>query len=68
MYKLIIKTKYNVINLVVEDVNSPEVKEILEQPYIIEFYMEKLNTPGGIEEKYTPSYKKLLIKGDKNGR
>lgn len=66
MYRLIIKTKYNVINLTVEDINSPEVKEILEQPYVIEFYAEAIkDTIGGISEKEAPSLKKIL-KEDKN--
>ena len=34
MYKLTIKTKYNVITLETEDYNSPEIQEILEQPYV----------------------------------
>lgn len=36
MYELEIKTKYNTINIVVEDLESEEVKEILKQPYVIE--------------------------------
>ncbi len=61
MYKLVIKTKYNIINLLVEDLNAPEVKEILEQPYVIEFYAEAIkDTLGDISEKETPSLKKIL--------
>lgn len=40
MYLVRIKTKYNEIRLQVEDVNSEEIKEILEQPYIEEVYIE----------------------------
>lgn len=40
MYKVRIKTKYNVINLIVNDVNDPEVQEILDQPYVEEVYIE----------------------------
>lgn len=40
MYILRIKTKYNVINLKVDDINSPEVQEILDQPYVLEVYIE----------------------------
>lgn len=40
MYIIRIKTKYNVINLKVDDVNSPEVQEILDQPYVEEVYIE----------------------------
>jgi len=36
VYELEIKTKYNEINIVVEDLESEEVKEILSQPYILE--------------------------------
>ena len=36
MYELNIKTKYNEINIVVEDLESGEVKELLSQPYILE--------------------------------
>ena len=43
MYQVTIKTKYNVINLEVEDYNTPEIQEILEQPYIIEVRIENLN-------------------------
>ena len=42
MYKITIKTKYNVINLEVEDYNTPEIQEILEQPYILEIKIENL--------------------------
>lgn len=40
MYKVRIKTKYNIIELIVDDVNSPEMKELLNQPYVIEVYIE----------------------------
>ena len=40
MYRVRIKTKYNVINLIVDDVNDPEVQEILDQPYVEEVYIE----------------------------
>lgn len=40
MYLVKIKTKFNTIQLIVEDVNSPEVKEILDQPYVEEVYIE----------------------------
>lgn len=42
MYLIIIKTKYNVIRWEVEDYNSPEVKEVLEQPYVEEVKIEKI--------------------------
>ena len=40
MYLVKIKTKYNLIELIVDDVNSPEMKEILNQDYIEEVYIE----------------------------
>lgn len=36
MYELKIKTKFNEINLVVENLEDEEVKEILSQPYVLE--------------------------------
>ena len=42
MYDLIIYTKHNTINLVIDDYNSPEVQEILEQPYIIGVEIHKI--------------------------
>ena len=36
MYELEIKTKYNTINIIVEDLEDERVKEILKQPYVIE--------------------------------
>ena len=36
MFELEIKTKFNTIDIVVEDLESEEVKEILSQPYVLE--------------------------------
>jgi len=36
MYELEIKTKYNTIKIVLEDLESEEVKEIMSQPYVLE--------------------------------
>lgn len=36
MYELEIKTIYNDIKIVVEDLESEDVKEILSQPYVLE--------------------------------
>ena len=41
MYKVDIVTKYNEIHLEVEDINSPEMQEILSQPYIISIDVHK---------------------------
>lgn len=51
MYELIITTKYNTIRLVVDDYNSPEVKEILEQPYITGVEMHKLKNKTKVRSK-----------------
>lgn len=42
MYKLIIRTKYNTIELETDDLQKPEIKEILSQPYIEEVKVEKV--------------------------
>lgn len=36
MYELTIKTKYNTINIVVENLEDEIVQEIIHQPYVIE--------------------------------
>ena len=43
MYRLTIKTKYNTIVLDTEDYNSPEIQEILEQPYVVEIRIDKID-------------------------
>ena len=42
MYKVKIKTKYNTIELQVENINTPELKEIFNQPYVEEVYIETM--------------------------
>ena len=42
MYRITIKTKYNVIVLEKEDYNTPEMQEIFEQPYILEIKIDKM--------------------------
>ena len=42
MYKLIIRTKYNTIELETDDLQKPEIQEILSQPYIEEVKVEKV--------------------------
>lgn len=42
MYRITIKTKYNVIVLEREDYNTPEMQEIFEQPYILEIKIDKM--------------------------
>lgn len=51
MYELIIITKYNTIKLVVDDYNSPKVKEILDQPYIISIELHKLKNKTKVRKK-----------------
>lgn len=41
MYTIDIITKYNAIHLEREDIYSPEVQEILSQPYIVEVVIHK---------------------------
>ena len=36
MYEVKIKTKYNEINIVVDNLESEEFKEIISQPYVLE--------------------------------
>lgn len=51
MYEIIIETTYNKIHLEVEDYNSPEVKEILEQPYVIGFEMHQIKNKSKVRSK-----------------
>lgn len=44
MYKITIKTKTNTFNIEVENYNSPEVKQLLENSYIEELRIEKIKT------------------------
>ena len=41
MYTIHIKTKYNVIHWEVEDYHDPKVQEVLDQPYVLEVYIEQ---------------------------
>lgn len=42
MYLVKIKTKFNTIELEVDDMNTPEMQEILNQPYIEEVYIQSM--------------------------
>ena len=42
MYKLIIRTKYNTIELETDDLQKPEIQEVLSKPYIEEVKIEKI--------------------------
>ena len=43
MYKVRIKTKYNTIEMEVEDINSPEMQELYDQPYIEGVYIDTMD-------------------------
>lgn len=51
MYKLTIVTLYNTIELEVEDYKTPEVKEILEQPYIVSVRMTKVDNKTKVRKR-----------------
>ena len=42
MYELKIVTEYNTITLTTDDYNSPEIQEILSQPYIVSVEMKRI--------------------------
>lgn len=42
MYKVEITTKYNTINIEVENLYSEEFLQIVEQPYVIEVKVERI--------------------------
>lgn len=47
MYNLTIITKYNTIYLAVDDINDPEVQEILDQPWVVDVkYWQILENDG----------------------
>lgn len=53
MYKITVITKYNTIKLETEDYISPEIQELLSQPYVISVSMEKVKE----EEREKPNVK-----------
>lgn len=44
MYQVKIKTKYNTINLKIDDIKSDEFKELIEQDYVVEVKIERIKT------------------------
>ena len=42
MYELTIVTKYNTITLTTDNYNSPEIQEIISQPYVISIEKKKV--------------------------
>lgn len=53
-YELYIKTKFNEVKLLINDINDPDVKEILEQPWIEEVKLTQ------VKDKPKSDYKKLI--------
>lgn len=51
MYELIIVTKYNTIRMTIDDYNSPEVKEILNQPYIVSVEWHQIKGKTKVKKK-----------------
>lgn len=58
MYYLKIKTKFNELELIVDDYHDEEVQEILNQPYIEDVYLCSINE----DKKENYSKVKKLIK------
>lgn len=56
IYELYIKTKYNEIKLLIDDVQDLIVKEILTQPWVEEY------TINPVKNKPQEGYKKLIKK------
>lgn len=42
MYRVRIRTKYNTIEIKTNDTNDPQLLEVLEQPYVLEVYVEQI--------------------------
>lgn len=55
MYRVRIKTKYNIIELIVENPNDPEMQELYYQPYVEEVYIETTHHYEELEKKLTKS-------------
>jgi len=51
MYKITIKTTYNKIELKKENLNTPEMHDVFEQPYIEEIHIENLNSKKKVLKK-----------------
>ena len=54
MYRITIKTKYNVITMQVEDYNTPEMQEIFDQPYVLEIRIDKIEK-GKVRKRGNPN-------------
>ena len=51
-YLVKVKTKYNFIEMLVDDISTTEMKELFEQPYVEEVYIETTNHYKEEELKY----------------
>lgn len=60
MYDIQIKTKFNVVQISVDNLEDPEVKEILEQPWVEEIKVDN------VQDK--PKYKKLIRRNNERSR
>ena len=60
MYKVTIITKYNVIELIVDDLASPELEEVFAQPYVEEIRAERLGKVKTLNpDEYRKKYGKM---------
>ncbi len=51
MYELIIKTIYNTIHLTVDDYKTPEIQEILNQPYVLSVEVREVKNENKIRRR-----------------
>ena len=51
MYELIIVTTFNTIKMIIDDYNSPEIKEILEQPYVVSVEWHQIKGKTKVKKK-----------------
>lgn len=64
MYKVTVITKYNTIELIVDDLTSPELEEVFAQPYVLEIRAERL---GKVKTLSPETYRKK-VNGENHGR
>lgn len=50
MYKITIKTRYNIIVLETDDYNTPQMQEIFNQPYVLDIKIEKIGKVRKLEK------------------
>lgn len=54
MYEITIVTKHNTIHLKREEYDSPEMQEILSQPYIISYEIKKIGEKENVKKRDLP--------------